>query len=171
MFRTNQYKIAAISLLTLTLVGCGGGGGSTVSTPAPEPAPAPAPTTPPTTTPDPAVADFAINEQNKALVRYAPGNTINYDIRYRNYGNAFSEPFTVHGSQDVEFTTSVNPVTFDGGLESITKRITSKMHNIDDQRPIAIDRNEYEEINKLPRSKLSRLGSPPTSWERGILFS
>jgi hypothetical protein len=25
--------------------------------------------------------------------------------------------------------------------------------------------------NKLPRSKLSRLGSPPTSWERGILFS
>jgi hypothetical protein len=30
---------------------------------------------------------------------------------------------------------------------------------------------EHNLKNKLPRSKLSRLGSPPTSWERGILFS
>jgi hypothetical protein len=29
----------------------------------------------------------------------------------------------------------------------------------------------YSGFDKLPRSKLSRLGSPPTSWERGILFS
>ncbi len=150
MFRINSYKVAAISLLTLTLVGCGGGGGSTVSTPAPDPTPAPTPTTPPTPTPDPAVADFVINEQNKTLVRYAPGNTINYDIRYRNFGNAFSEPFTLHGSQDVEFTTSISPVTFDGGIESMTKKITSDMHNIDDQRPISINRDEYEEIIQFP---------------------
>ena len=171
MFRTSPYKIAAISLLTLTMVGCGGGGGSTAPTPE-----APAPTTPPTSTPDPlpVVADFVINEQNNTLVRYAVGNTINYDIRYRYFGNAFSDPFTLNGSQDVEFTTSVSPVTFDGGIESMTKKITSDMHNFEDERPISINRDEYEEIIQFPAGWSDE--SSTTAWvfsevKRRIMYS
>jgi methyl-accepting chemotaxis protein len=57
--------------------------------------------------------------------------------------------------------------------DQLSSSLNQLVDTLDDtaQQATFIASGNYEVDNKLPHSKLSRLGSPPTSWEWGILLS
>jgi hypothetical protein len=146
------HNFIAVSLLSFVVTGCGGGGSSSTVSPAPASSSAAIeviePETTPTPEPTPTNVDFSISEQNDTLVRYAVGNAISYSTSFYYYNNPFSDSVLLRGTHELKYVNSVNPVIFEDGVETLTKKFTSDVKN--DELQIYVIRNETEEVVQFP---------------------